>query len=115
MLTDDRFEMVKLFLHISKEEQRRRLERIGADPLTAWMVEEEDWRHHGQYEQYRTAIELMLERTETAWAPWTVVEATDKYWCRLKVLSTIAEQMEEGLRRRDVDPPLQPCSIAKGE
>jgi len=113
MLADDRFEIVKLFLHISKDEQRQRLEQTEADPLTAWMVEKEDWQHHEQYDEYRTAIELMLERTETEWAPWTVVEATNRHWCRVKVLSTIARQMEAGLRRRGVEPPLPPKS--KGE
>jgi polyphosphate kinase 2 (PPK2 family) len=79
------------------------------------MVEEEDWRHHEQYDEYRTAIELMLERTETEWAPWTVVEATDRHWSRVKVLSTIARHMEAGLRRRGIDPPAAPKSKKKGD
>lgn len=114
MLADDRYEIVKLFLHISKKEQRQRLERLQADPLTAWMVEAEDWQHHEQYEEYLTAVELMLERTETEWAPWTVAEATDRYWCRIKILSTVARAMETGLLRRGIDPPQAPQSKAKG-
>jgi polyphosphate kinase 2 (PPK2 family) len=108
MLADDRYEIAKLFLHISRDEQRRRLEALEADPQTAWMVEEEDWQHHEQYEEYRAATELMLEHTETEWAPWRVVEATNRHWSRLRVLSTIAERMENGLRRRGIEPPERP-------
>lgn len=108
MLADDRYEIAKLFLHISQEEQRQRLEALEADPLTAWMVEPEDWQHHEQYAEYTAATELMLEHTETEWAPWTVVEATDRRWCRVRVLATIAERMEAGLRRRGIEPPDAP-------
>ena len=50
------------------------------------------------------AAEQMLERTHTEWAPWTVVEATDARWTRVKVFRALVERMEEALRRRQAAP-----------
>jgi len=98
-LADDRYLVVKFFLHISKEQQRERFEKLESDPATAWHVEPEDWEHHKQYDDYLVATEEMLERTETEWGPWTLVEATDKYWARVKIFDTLIGRMEEGLAR----------------
>ena len=51
----------------------------------AWHVQPEDWEHHRQYDEYLEAVEEMLEKTDTEWAPWTMVEATDRRWARVKV------------------------------
>ena len=48
-------------------------------------MQKEDWQHHKQYDEYLEATEDMLERTDTEWGPWTVVEATDRRWTRDKV------------------------------
>ncbi len=104
-LADDRYMLVKFFLHISKDEQRRRFEALEEDPLTAWQVEEEDWRHHKQYDEYYNAVEEVLERTETEFGPWTLVEATDKYWTRVKVFQTLIAGMEEHLTRHGMEVP----------
>jgi polyphosphate kinase 2 (PPK2 family) len=104
-LSDDRYKIIKFFLHISKEEQLRRFESLEADPQTAWKVEEEDWRHHEQYDDYLVAIEDVLERTETEFASWTLVEAMDKYWTRIKIFETLIDRMEEHLTAHDVEVP----------
>jgi polyphosphate kinase 2 (PPK2 family) len=103
MLADDRYEIVKFFLHISEAEQHRRLEKRQQDPATRWMVSDEHWRRHAQYAEYLAATESMLENTETARAPWTLVEATDRRWARVKVLETVASRIEAGLARRGSD------------
>jgi polyphosphate kinase 2 (PPK2 family) len=105
MLTDDRYEIVKLFLHISEAEQQRRLEERRDDPQRTWMVTEKHWHRHAQYAEYQAAIELMFEHTETEWAPWTVVEANNERWSQVKVLRTVIDRMEAGLRRRGVELP----------
>ena len=67
------------------------------DPLTAWQVTAEDWEHHSKYDDYLLAVEEMLERTNTEWGPWTIVEATDRYWTHVKIFRTIIAALEERL------------------
>jgi polyphosphate kinase 2 (PPK2 family) len=105
-LADDRYLIIKFFLHIAKTEQKRRFEQLSADPMTAWQVEPEDWKHHEEYDDYLLAVEEVLERTETEFGPWTLVEATDKYWTRLKVFKTLIEGMEKHLRSHDYEVPV---------
>lgn len=104
-LVADRYLLAKFFLHIDKDEQESRFKALESDPRTSWQVEGEDWARHERYDEYRTAIEEMLERTETEWGPWTLVAATDRRWTRLRVLQTIVEVMEEGLERHGCEIP----------
>ena len=62
-------------------------------------MEAEDWEHHKKYDEYLLAVEEMLERTESEWGPWTLVEATDRRWARVKVFETLISRLEEGLAR----------------
>jgi len=99
-LADDGYAIIKFFLHISKEEQRRRFRLLEGDPLTAWHVQPEDWEHHQKYDQYVEAIEEMLERTDTEWGRWTIVEATDRRWKHAKMFRTIVNRLEQALTDR---------------
>jgi hypothetical protein len=101
---DDGQIVVKLFFHISRKEQRRRLEKMERDEAERWKVSSEDWRRNRRYDRWVEAIEDMLERTDTPACPWTVVEATDARWTRVKVFRTIVERMDEALRRRGEAP-----------
>jgi polyphosphate kinase 2 (PPK2 family) len=96
-LSDAGYAIVKFFFHISKEEQRRRLKRLEKDPAVAWRVTEESWREHKQYDKYLDAVEEMLRRTSTAQAPWTIVEANDRRFARVKVAETILAAWEQAL------------------
>jgi len=104
MLADDGHVLVKFWFHISKAEQRRRFKALEKDPLQSWHVQPEDWEHHRRYAEYLQAVEEMLERTETEWGPWTIVEATDQEYSWWKVFSTVIEAMSDGLRIRNVNP-----------
>jgi polyphosphate kinase 2 (PPK2 family) len=97
-IADDGHVVIKFWLHISKQEQRKRFKKLEKDPLTAWHVQPEDWDHHRKYAEYMVAVEEMLERTETEWGPWTIVEATDRRWARLKVFETIIHRLENALQ-----------------
>lgn len=97
MLAADGTAIVKFFLHISKKEQEKRFQKIEADPLESWRVTKQDWARHKRYDEYLAAAEDMLEFTETAEAPWTIVEATSRRWAKAKILSTIAAVLEERL------------------
>jgi polyphosphate kinase 2 (PPK2 family) len=107
-LFDDGCVVIKFFLHISKKEQGRRFKQIEKDPLEAWHVQPEDWKHHRRYDEYLAAIEEMLERTDTEWGPWTIVEATDRYWARVRIFETIIGRLEEALVKRGRPLPTPP-------
>ncbi len=103
-LADDGQVLVKLFFHISKQEQRRRLKVIEKDPQEYWRVEKEDWRRNRNYDDWLVAIEEMLAKTDTPACPWTVVEATDARWTRVKVFETLIRRMEAALAQRVAQP-----------
>jgi len=107
-IADDGYVILKFWRHISKEEQRKRFKKLEKDPLNAWHVQPEDWEHHRKYDEYLLAVEEMLERTETEWGPWTIVEATDRRWARVKIFETIITRLEEALRQRGVPLPESP-------
>lgn len=105
-LVDDGQVLVKLFLHISRKEQRKRFRKCEADPYQRWKIKPEDWRHHEQYGEYAGAVEEMLEKTSTTHAPWTVVEANDKRWAEVKAFTTLIEGLEARLKKLGKLPPL---------
>ena len=88
----------KFWLHISKDEQLRRFKSRERDPFRSYKLTDEDWRNRAKWDAYREAVEEMLPRTCTPYAPWTVVEADDKYYARVKVVKTLADAIENGGR-----------------
>ena len=94
MLAADGAVILKFWLHISKQEQARRFKKLLKDKLTAWQVTDEDAAQHKAYKKYLAAVEEMLARTDAPHAPWTIVEATDRYHTRLKVFTTIIRTLE---------------------
>lgn len=89
--------VVKFWLHLSKDEQLRRFKSRERDPYRRYKLTEEDWRNRARWKDYEEAVEQMLQKTSTPLAPWTVVEANDKYWARVKIVKTIADRLEEAL------------------
>jgi polyphosphate kinase 2 (PPK2 family) len=113
MLADDGAIILKFFLHISRKEQKTRFRAMEADPLEAWHVTEADWERHKKYDKYLAAAEEMLELTESEFGPWTIVEATSKWYARKKIFETIVAAMEERLGS-DAPPRLKiPVAAAK--
>lgn len=114
-LADDGYVLVKFFLHISKQEQRDRLKKAAKDPLLNWEVGPDDWERHARYDELLVAIEEMLALTETEWAPWTIVEATDRRWARIRVFETLVQNFEAALRARGrAISPWKPGAPAEG-
>jgi polyphosphate kinase 2 (PPK2 family) len=87
----------KFWLHISPEEQLRRFEERREVPYKAWKLTEEDWRNRDKRSQYEVAADEMLLRTSTPAAPWTIVEAEDKRFGRIKALQTVVRRLEDEL------------------
>ena len=68
-------------------------------------MQPEDWVHHKKYDQYVLAIEEMLERTDTEWGRWVVVEATDRRWTRVRIFDTLIRRLEHALESRGLPLP----------
>lgn len=94
-LFDDGTIILKFFLHISKEEQKRRLEERERNPLTAWLVTPSIWNIHRHYEDSLPLIDHFIAKTDMDYAPWIVVEATDRRYAILKIYSTIVKTLEK--------------------
>jgi polyphosphate kinase 2 (PPK2 family) len=105
LLAVDGMIFVKLFLHISAEEQLRRFQRRERDPLKRWKVTPDDWRNREKRPQYIEAIEEMLARTDAPEAPWILVEAESKRYARVKVMESVIEQIERGCAARGFPLP----------
>jgi polyphosphate kinase 2 (PPK2 family) len=90
--------LVKLWMHLSPEEQLRRFERRHDNPLKAWKLTDDDWRNRDRRVDYEAAVEDMLVRTDVAEAPWTVVAAEDKRYARVAVLRQVCAAIEAGLK-----------------
>ena len=103
MLTDDNTRLVKLFFHISPEEQLARFEERLRNPLKRWKLSYEDFRNRSRWDDYATAIDEMFERTSTDYAPWHLIPANDKKHARIAAMKTITKCLT-----RDVDlaPPV---------
>ena len=91
------FAIAKFWLQIDKDEQLRRFTDRQNDPMKQWKITDEDWRNRDKWDAYEEAVNEMLVRTDTSFAPWTVVEGNNKYYARLKVLKTIVELFEKKL------------------
>jgi polyphosphate kinase 2 (PPK2 family) len=109
-LTADGTVILKFWLHISKNEQARRFKKLLKSKLTAWQVTDEDAAQHEAYGKYLVAVEEMLARTDSPHAPWVIVEATDRYFTRVKVFEAAIRALEAGLG--DKAPPAPPPKSA---
>jgi AMP-polyphosphate phosphotransferase len=98
-LCDDGMILVKFWLHLSDAEQLRRFEARAQEPLKAWKLTEEDWRNRARRSDYEAAVDEMVRRTSTDYAPWHLVEAESKRYARVKVIETVCERVEARLVR----------------
>ncbi len=92
--------LAKLWFHIDKDEQKQRFEARRNTPHKRWKLTDEDWRNREKWDLYEQAVQDMLVKTSTSRAPWTIVEANDKYYARVKALTTLTELLAAAL-----DPP----------
>ncbi|QGM96665.1 polyphosphate:AMP phosphotransferase [Methylocystis parvus] len=86
--------VVKFWLAISQEEQLRRFQDREEKPFKRYKLTPDDWRNREKWSLYEAAMTEMIDRTSSRLAPWTMVEANDKKYARLKVLRTIVERLE---------------------
>jgi polyphosphate:AMP phosphotransferase len=96
-LTDTGNIVLKFWLAIDKDEQEARFKAREETGYKHYKITEEDWRNREKWDDYTAAVCDMVDHTSTSVAPWTLVEANDKYYARVKVLRTICERLEECL------------------
>lgn len=89
--------VLKFWLQISKEVQLERFEERSKTGFKRRKIGPEDWRNREKWEDYEHAASEMIERTSTEYAPWTIVEANDKKFARLKILETLVETIDDAL------------------
>lgn len=89
--------IVKFWLHIDQQEQLRRFKERQKNKWKQWKLTAEDWRNRKKWPAYETAINDMLANCSTSYAPWTIIEANDKYFARVKALKTVIRAIEKRL------------------
>ena len=95
MLTDEGIKILKIFLHISKKEQQKRLEQRISNPTKHWKIDEADFKERKFWNKYITAYEQVFENCSTPWAPWYVIPSDNKWYRNLIVAKIITKTMEE--------------------
>lgn len=105
LLVDDGIILIKLFLHISKEEQQERFTRRWTNPDKQWKLTHDDLKAHAKYDDYTEAFEEMFQRTSTGFGPWQIVPANDKDYARVTVLTKIVEGLSEKIDLSDAIKP----------
>jgi len=98
--------IVKLFFHVTQEEQDERLAARLAHPWKRWKVNAEDIRNRGRRDDYLDAIKEMFAETDTRWAPWTAIDGNNKKAARIAALAKVADALTEALPKGP--PPASP-------
>lgn len=94
-LTDGGTLIIKFFLDISKQEQKKRLKKLRENKSTKWRVTEADIDRNKHFDAYANMADEMLVKTDSSYAPWTIVEAEDADFATIKILSKVADAFEE--------------------
>jgi len=113
MLIADDTRLIKLFMHITADEQLRRFRSRLTDPLKRWKLSYEDFRNRARWTEYEEAIEDMMQKTSTRQAPWHLIPANDKPYGRLAALRIMVDRLSKNV---SLDPrPLDPKVLEAAE
>jgi AMP-polyphosphate phosphotransferase len=96
-LADDGALILKFWMHLSRDAQKRRLKKLEKDPLTSWRVTQRDWDHWHIYDRFESAAERAIMRTSTGKAPWTIVEGEDLCYRSLTVGMIVRDETRKQL------------------
>ena len=108
MLADEGMLLVKLWMHISDEEQLGRFERRRDKPLKSWKLTDEDWRNREKRPQYEEAVEDMLALTDHEGGRWHVIAGESKKFARVAVLETVIAELERAMVAHGIELPDEP-------
>ncbi|MCP5145513.1 MAG: polyphosphate:AMP phosphotransferase [Gammaproteobacteria bacterium] len=96
-LTEHGIVLLKFWLHIDQAEQERRFRERETIAYKQHKITADDWRNRSRWRDYEIAVNEMVARTSTNFAPWTLVPANDKKFARVKILTTVADALEQAL------------------
>lgn len=99
-LADDGALVLKFWMHLSKDAQKKRLKKLENDPLQAWRVTARDWEHWRLYERFIAAAERTLLRTSTSATPWKIVEGWDERYRAVSVGVILRDAIRRRLQER---------------
>ena len=98
-LTDDGYVVVKFFVHVTKEAQRKRLTRLRRDPATAWRVSDGKMATIGEYEEAYRLYDNLLEGSDFSYAPWHLINGEDKRRANIAIAETLVDALSRALAR----------------
>ena len=101
-LVDSKTALIKIFVHVTQDEQDRRLRARLDDPWKRWKTGADDYRNRAKRAEYLDAYHDMFKQTSTRWAPWTVIDGNNKKAARIAALTHIVEVLEKHVPK---DPP----------
>ena len=96
-LSDSGMVVIKFWVQIDKDTQLARFNERQSDPAKQWKITEEDWRNRDKWDAYEVAVNEMLARTSTTFAPWHILESIDKKYARIKAMKIVIEALERAL------------------
>ncbi|WP_299443788.1 polyphosphate:AMP phosphotransferase [uncultured Rhodospira sp.] len=99
-LADDGALILKFWMHLGKQAQKKRLKALEKDPNESWRVTAQDWKHWEMYDSFIHAAERLLARTSVAEARWTIVEGQDHRYRSLTVLQGVRDALSRHLKDR---------------
>ncbi len=91
--------IIKFWVQIDKDTQLKRFTDRQNTPEKQWKITDEDWRNREKWDLYETAIDEMIQKTSTSFAPWYVLESVDKKYARVKALKIVIEELEKALNK----------------
>ncbi|NOQ15387.1 MAG: polyphosphate:AMP phosphotransferase [Methyloprofundus sp.] len=117
-LSDDNTLIIKCWLHLKQEQQKKRLKQLEKNPETAWQVTERDKKHLKMYDTFVGVAENVLTETSSAQNPWLIVEGSDIRYSSLTVGQHILDKIKSHIvhckQKQEIPPPAQPDKIIHG-
>lgn len=107
-LTDDGYLVIKLFLHISRQEQKKRFLKLKEDSSTKWRVTGLDKKRNKKYDEYYKQFDDMLEKTNTDYCRWHVINTTDKHFTRFQMFNILVSQITNAVNSQPEPKEVRP-------
>ena len=104
--------IIKLFLHVTQDQQDERFRKRLADPWKRWKLTEDDFRNREMRDNYLEAIHDMFARTDTRWAPWQIIDGNNKRAARIASLTYIADRLAENVSMEPPEPDQKIVDLA---
>lgn len=102
MLADDGALILKFWMHLGRDAQKKRLKKLEKDPVESWRVTKQDWKNWEMYDQFILASERTIKVTSAGHAPWTIIEGQDERYRSLTLLVTLRDAIVRHLEAMDL-------------